>query len=267
MGNRIALQNPPRRVVSLVPSQTELLYYLGLDEEVAGITKFCIHPEEWRRTKIRVGGTKKLDMAKITALNPDVIIGNKEENNREQIEELKRFYPVWMSDIHNLDDALGMIKGIGELVGKVREADELIALIQINFKLTDTESSQVRSRIGRRPSAAYFIWRKPLMVAGKDTFINHMMHRCNFRNVFEELPERYPVVTPGQIIGAKPEFILLSTEPYPFAKKHIAEFRDLFPKTQIMIVNGEYFSWYGSRLADTPQYLNKLLKEIERYIG
>lgn len=269
MGNKITIPHLPRRILSLVPSQTELLSYLGLDEEVVGITKFCIHPEHWWRTKMRVGGTKKLDMAKINRLQPDIIIGNKEENTREQIEELMSRYPVWMSDIHNLDDALAMIKSVGALVGKEKKAKELTSLISKNFK----NLSALKNRIHKYPSGkqgslavAYFIWRKPYMTAGKDTFISSMMERCGFNNVFGDLPDRYPVVTPLQIERAEPELILLSTEPYPFAEQHIAEFRGICPDAHIMRVDGEYFSWYGSRLADSPQYLIKVIEDAEHFV-
>src|ERR1035438_9640363 len=104
MGRRLELHSRPKRIISLVPSQTELLYDLGLRDEVVGITKFCIHPKAWMKTKTIVGGTKKLNIDKIIALNPDLIIGNKEENEKLQVEELMRNFPVWMSDISSLEE-------------------------------------------------------------------------------------------------------------------------------------------------------------------
>src|ERR1700722_20147309 len=98
MGRTISVEWPVKRIISLVPSQTELLYSLGLADEVIGITKFCVHPKEWFHSKTRVGGTKKLDFEKIAALKPDLIIGNKEENEEVQIKQLMQDYPVWMSD-------------------------------------------------------------------------------------------------------------------------------------------------------------------------
>src|ERR1700741_1030662 len=116
MNREIELKGSPKRIISLVPSQTELLWHLGLREELVGITKFCVHPEEMFHTKPRVGGTKKFDLKKIAELKPDLIIGNKEENEQVQIEELMKQYPVWMSDITNLDQALDMISRVGALV-------------------------------------------------------------------------------------------------------------------------------------------------------
>lgn len=256
MGREVALAGLPKRIISIVPSQTELLYALGIGEVVVGITKFCIHPEQWYHSKMRVGGTKMLDMAKIAALQPDLIIGNKEENKQEQIEELMRLYPVWISDIHNLDDALEMIKRVGALVGKDENAQALVILIRRNFAAMGCPS--------RRRRACYFIWRNPFMTVGNDTFISSMMERCNFENVFADLPDRYPVVTVAQISSAKPEIILLSSEPFPFAEKHIAGFQKICPYAKIMLVDGEYFSWYGSRLAGAPEYLRKVVNEVER---
>src|SRR5579872_378234 len=104
LGRTITLDQPPVRIISLVPSQTELLY--DLDADVVGITKFCVHPSAWFREKPRIGGTKNIHPDRIAALRPDLIIANKEENDRGQIEALAAQYPVWVSDIHNLTDAL-----------------------------------------------------------------------------------------------------------------------------------------------------------------
>src|SRR5476651_171659 len=114
----INLPAPPKRIISVVPSQTELLFYLGLDEEVIGITKFCIHPADKFKQTTKVGGTKDLNINLIKSLQPDLIIANKEENERSQIEELMTICPVWISDISNRDEALDMITQVGQLVGR-----------------------------------------------------------------------------------------------------------------------------------------------------
>ncbi|MCU0432556.1 MAG: helical backbone metal receptor [Bacteroidia bacterium] len=254
MGRRITLMQRPRRIVSLVPSQTELLAHLGLNEEVTGITKFCIHPEHWFRTKTRVGGTKQYDLAKIAALQPDLIIGNKEENDREQIEQLMQLYPVWMSDIFNLTDALQMIEHIGAITGKATEANALTKEIERAF----TSLAQLQTQTRR---AAYFIWRNPWMTAGSQTFINDMLQRCGFENVFSAANSRYPEITNEQLKAAKPEVILLSSEPYPFKEKHIAELQEICPDAKISLVDGEMFSWYGSRLLAAPEYFSAIIRE------
>lgn len=248
---------PPQRIISLVPSQTELLFDLGLRDEVVGITKFCIHPDEWFRTKTRVGGTKKLNFETIEKLNPDLIIGNKEENDEQQIKNLMEKYPVWMSDVKNIDEALDMIFKVGELVGKSEKAAEFVDLIFYNFSLLPQAAHQF--------NAAYLIWYDPFMAAGHDTFINDMMQRIGLKNIFADRDSRYPETTVEDFLRAKPELILLSSEPFPFKEKHIAEFKSMLPDSNVMLVDGEMFSWYGSRLLKSAEYLKSVVEELNNH--
>lgn len=255
LDRKIELPFPPKRIISLVPSQTELLYDLGLADEVVGITKFCIHPDEWFHKKTHVGGTKKIDFEKIKQLKPDLIIGNKEENEKGQIEQLMKDYKVWMSDIYTLEDALNMIVQVGTLVGKPQEAVNLKLQIQSQFNAFNFKLSTLNSKL----NVAYFIWRKPFMVAGNNTFINDMLNRCGFNNVFASSnSERYPEVSLQQIAETKPPMIILSSEPYPFREKHIQEFQSVCPDSKIILVDGELFSWYGSRLLYAPSYFENI---------
>ncbi|MBS1530590.1 MAG: ABC transporter substrate-binding protein, partial [Bacteroidetes bacterium] len=230
----------------------ELLFDLGLDDEIAGVTKFCIHPGDKVQQKTKIGGTKQLDIDRIKALQPDLVIGNKEENERDQIEELMRYFPVWMSDIRNLDDALDMIVKVGIITGKTSAAADLVARIRQQFNNITIRLSPKR--------AAYLIWRKPYMVAGKETFIDDMLRRCGLINAFEI--ERYPQVSKDQLIAAKPDVVLLSSEPYPFKDKHIREFETLLPQATVKLVDGEMFSWYGSRLRYAPEYFKQLITSL-----
>jgi ABC-type Fe3+-hydroxamate transport system substrate-binding protein len=252
MGRKVNVPASPQRIISLVPSQTELLYDLGLGERVVGITKFCVHPETWFKTKHRVGGTKKVDMDKVRALKPDLIIGNKEENERKDIEALEKEFPVWMSDIRDLPGALDMLTRVGGLTGTSLEAVELVTKISQAFgTLRPLDPSY---------TAAYLIWREPFMVAGHGTFINDMLMRCGLQNVFDEGDARYPEVTPQELAESDPDIILLSSEPYPFKEKHIQELNMICPGTPVRIVDGEMFSWYGSRLLRSPAYFSGILK-------
>lgn len=251
MGRTVHQVSPPQRIISLVPSQTELLFDLGLGERVVGITKFCIHPETWFKTKHRVGGTKKVDFGKLRALKPDLIIGNKEENERKDIEQLEREFPVWMSDVRDLSGALEMINGIGVLVGSPERAAELSRRITEGF-------NSIRP-LDEPLTVAYFIWRDPFMVAGHGTFINDMLRRCGLVNVFDEDDARYPEISPRDLAEADPDIILLSSEPYPFKEQHMAELNMICPGTPVRIVDGELFSWYGSRLLHSPGYFNGLI--------
>lgn len=254
MGRRLILQrHPPQRIVSLVPSQTELLYALGLEAEVVGITKFCIHPAAWFQHKNRVGGTKTLHFDKIEALQPDLLLGNREENEREQIEALAERYPVWMSDILCLDDALDMIARVGELTGKAAEAQDLSGKMQAAF-----------AGLGhaRRRRAAYLIWRKPYLVAAGETFIHDMLERAGFENVFAR-QRRYPEISAAELAAARPEVVLLSSEPYPFAEKHMEAIREICPDARVLLADGELFSWYGSRLLQAPDYFRALRQRLD----
>lgn len=246
----------PQRIVSLVPSQTELLHDLGLGDRVVGITKFCIHPEEWFRSKPRVGGTKQVDMEKVRALQPDLIIGNKEENTRADIEALEREFPVWMSDVKDLDDALAMIQGIGHLVNAVAEAERIDTAIRTAF-------ADLRP-LPTSLSAAYFIWQKPWMLAGEGTFIRDMLARCGLTSVTTNAVGRYPEWSDAELAALDPDVVLLSSEPFPFKDQHIAAVNVILPGTPVHLVDGEMFSWYGSRLLHAPAYFRQLLAQLGR---
>ena len=248
---------PPQRIVSLVPSQTELLCDLGLEREVVGITKFCIHPRNWFETKTRIGGTKTLNFEKIATLKPDLIIGNKEENERAQIEQLAEQYPVWMSDVATLEEAYDMMRRIGKLTGKTTESEELIKKIKASFGPDHPQLATCPP-----PSAAYFIWRKPYMAAGGGTFIDAMMRVAGFKNVFAN-KSRYPEISLETLAEARPEIILLSSEPYPFREKHLKEIQAVCPDARVRLVDGELFSWYGSRLLHSAAYFRELSRQLQ----
>jgi ABC-type Fe3+-hydroxamate transport system substrate-binding protein len=250
------------KIISTVPSQTELLYDLGLRDEVIGITKFCVHPEEWFKTKTRIGGTKNLNIKKIIDLNPDLIIANKEENVKDQIDELQKYSKVYVSDIKNLDDALLMIQNVGELVNRKKGAEKISKEIQSHFDAFKLSRRDAFGTNFKLQTVLYLIWRNPFMTVGNDTFIHDMLTRCRLENVFSEL-KRYPEITSEQISIAKPDFIFLSSEPYPFKEKHIDELKTISPSSKIVLVNGEYFSWYGSRLLKAVEYLAKLMAELQ----
>lgn len=302
------MQTPfPKRIISLVPSQTELLFDLGLNEEVIGITKFCIHPAEWFKTKTRVGGTKTVNIEKVKALQPDLIIANKEENVKDQIEALKETTTVYVSDIATLEDALDMIRQVGQLVGKQERADEIVEKINkgfeqlgnfnnpystFNFKrntLGEAAHQLTHSTPSSTIKAAYLIWKDPYMAVGGDTFINDMMERCGFENIFKHIT-RYPEVIIDPLLRNTPssflppihnqqttlnttlpsinyencELLLLSSEPFPFKQKHIDELQHLLPRSKIVLVDGEMFSWYGSRLLFAAEYFQKLISELNK---
>ena len=246
--NKIELTQTPKRIISLVPSQSELLWDLGLRDELIGITKFCIHPNEMFKLKDRVGGTKTLNINKIRSLNPDLIIGNKEENEYAQIKELQNEFPVWMSDIYNLYDAYKMISDIGELVNKKNEATRLVSNIQKTFSVIKKYNKTV----------LYLIWKNPYMAAGNSTFIGDVLNQMGLINSLKNSDLRYPELTMDEIKNLNPDFIFLSSEPFPFKESHINELKQLVPNATVKLVDGELFSWYGSRLLKSVKYLNNL---------
>lgn len=240
----------PKRIISIVPSQTELLYDLGLEDEIIGITKFCIHPNNWFRSKKRIGGTKDLHIEEIKSLKPDLVIANKEENTAEQVEAIRKFCPVWTSDISNLEEALAMIREISRITNKAEKGYQLADKIALSFKSIPVMHYPL--------PAAYLIWKDPYMTVGGDTFIHHLMQYCSLENAFEK-EKRYPVINLQDLNEKSPQIILLSSEPYPFKEKHINELALQLPEAKILLVNGEMFSWYGSRLLNSASYFCDLM--------
>jgi len=252
IGNTVNIPTPPRRIVSVVPSQTELLFDLGLVDSIAGITKFCVHPSSAKSIKAIVGGTKNLRLEQIAALEPDLIVANKEENDRDQIEWLKTRFPTYTSDVRCLEHALSMISDMGCITETDAIAGEIIRSIANRFE-TVTPSAL-------RPSVAYLIWKNPWMTVNKDTFIHDMLHRAGFNNVFaDKMESRYPVVSESELQTVSPDFIFLSSEPFPFNESHEREMAALAPNSRVFKADGEMFSWYGSRLR---QFNTNLIHEI-----
>ncbi len=257
LGNTHTFESAPKRIVSLVPSQTELLFDLGLEDNIVGITKFCVHPYHLKSTKKSIGGTKKVHYEKIRLLEPDIIIANKEENTEEIVEELRKICPVWVTNILTVEDSLQMISDFGQLFNKRTEAQKWIDKIQ--FALTDFQNFM---KDKEEMKAAYFIWANPYMVAGGDNFINEMLKLNKFSNIYDNNPKyegRYPeVVVQKMKIQGDPDLVLLSSEPFPFKDEHAFELGRYTHHAKTIFVDGEMFSWYGSRMVKAFDYFKKL---------
>ena len=249
-GKRLPMN--PIRIVSIVPSQTELLFHLGVGAQVVGRTRFCIHPADAVGHVAVVGGTKNIDIDKVAALQPTLILANREENTRADVEALQAIAPVHVTDVITLPDALAMIREVGALVGKVADAELLANQV--------AESMNALPTPAMRPAVAYLIWRKPWMAAAANTFIDAMLTVAGFKNAFADRT-RYPVITETDWQTVQPDLIFLSSEPYPFAAKHMAELAQLCPQAKIQLVDGELFSWYGSRLLQSATYFSHLRDE------
>lgn len=239
------------KIISLVPSITKTLFDLGLDHhDLVGRTKFCIHPAEKLKDIPIIGGTKNINIDKILALKPDLIIANKEENVKEQVEELAQYFRVWVSDIANLKDNENFLWELGMVLKKRSEAEKInkeITAIFDNFKENKPKK------------AAYLIWQNPLMTIGGDTFINEILEKIGFENIFKD-HKRYLEINLEDIKNA--DYLFLSTEPFPFNEKHVLELQKLLPKIKILLVDGEAFSWFGSHIAEFEEYY-KALADID----
>ena len=257
LGNQHTFETSPKRIISLVPSQTELLFDLGLEESIVGITKFCVHPYHLKSTKTIVGGTKKVNYEKIKALKPDIVICNKEENTLEIVEELRKIVTVWITDIVNIQDNIQMIHDFGQIFNKRIQAQNLI-------DKTNSAYQDFQNFIKEKPihKAAYFIWKNPYMVAGSDTFVNELLKLNHFKNIYLD-KGRYPEIKLENLRNdGDPDLIFLSSEPYPFKEEDAFEIGRFTHHAKTIFVDGEMFSWYGSRLIKSFEYFKLLHSRI-----
>ncbi|MCL7753781.1 helical backbone metal receptor [Polaribacter sp. Z022] len=257
IGRVLVLKKTPIRIICLVPSLTELLVDLGLEDCIIGITKFCIHPEHLKQTKTVVGGTKNINIDKIKNLKPDIILCNKEENSKDIVEICEKIAPTHVSDIYTIDDNLDLIKQYGLLFSKENKATEIIE--EIHSKLEDFRRFTKTLKVKK---VTYFIWKNPWMAVGNNTFINHLLQLNKFENIYQN-KERYPEVQLNEIDANRNlDFVFLSSEPYPFKGEHIFEVEKITKKAKVILVDGEMFSWYGSRLKLAFKYFKTLHKNI-----
>jgi len=242
----------PLSIISLVPSLTELLFDLGVGGQLIGRTRFCVHPEGKIESVPIIGGTKNPRIDKIQEISPDLIIANKEENRKEDIEALSSVAEIMVTEIETIEDALLTIYDIGRKCGAEGKAASLI--------------SDIRSELGQIPDepvqrAAYLIWREPWMTVGSDTYIHSVMKNWKLENVYGG-QRRYPKTSLKELHQKNPELILLSSEPYPFKEKHKKEIEEACPNAQVLLVDGEWFSWYGSRMLHSFRNLNTFRKAV-----
>ena len=257
LNREIHLEKVPQKIVSLVPSQTELLSYLGLEDKILGVTKFCVYPARLRKEKKVVGGTKTVQFDTIRGLNPDIILCNKEENTKEMVRELQKIAPVHVSEINNFEDSLDLIAMYGELFECVGKSEELIEDLKAEMKKFQAQIPEKGLKV------AYLIWKNPWMAAGGNTFINSMLKLNGLKNVFESDAERYPQTSLRKLKLLKPDLIFLSSEPYPFKRAHIQEIKEVCD-VPILQVNGEFFSWYGSRSLSAFSYFEDFQKQVSK---
>lgn len=238
LNNIIQLNYCPDRIISCVPSITELLADFGLEKEVVGITKFCVHPQKWFKEKTRIGGTKNLNIEKIKELQPDFIIASKEENTKSDIEELQKYFTVYVSDICTWEDCTSTIHKLSRVFHKDSKGEQIVKKMQ-EITFPDYKGATV----------AYIIWNDPIMTIGGDTFIQAILDKVKLINIYKN-QNRYPIIDLKALQKAKPDYLFLSSEPFPFKEKHLNYYQAELPNTKVQLVDGELYSWYGTRLLE-----------------
>lgn len=249
MGRILELKQTPKRVVSLVPSITEFLF--DLDLVPLGVTKFCVHPADARKRSKVIGGTKNPKVDHILSLQPDLIIANKEENRQEDINALNEQCPVYVSDVPAVESALEMMLALGEILERSSKSQMICDEIRSKW-------SQIPQK--EEKTVVYLIWKDPYMAAGNDTYIHDVIHRLSWTNAIN--CPRYPQISLEEVESISPDLVLLSSEPFPFKEKHIAELSTNLPHSKVILVDGEAFSWYGSRMLPALEYFSKLHGEV-----
>ena len=240
------------RIVSLVPSLTELVCELGLARQLVGRTGFCVHPANLVRGIPKVGGTKTVNLEKIRALAPTHVILNMDENRKETADALAAFVPnlVVTHPLAPLDN-LALYRQLGAAFGREREAQALCARFQSAY-----DAAAGRKYPERR--VLYLIWKDPWMTVSRDTYISRTLGLFGMLTVPENSAERYPELRRLDDVGA--DLVLLSSEPYRFHEKHLAEIGSLTGRPALL-VDGEMTSWYGPRAIVGLAYLSQLARK------
>lgn len=249
------------RIVCLVPSITELLFSLGLDDKIVGRTGFCVHPRGPVRRVPKVGGTKTVDVAKIRKLGPTHLIVNVDENPRPVVDELAAFVPhVVVTHPIEPEDNLGLFRLLGGIFDRETRAEELCEAFSDELAATRTATADLP-----REKVLYVIWKSPWMTVARDTYISRMLSLVGWDTIPEHAHSRYPSVdlTPERMRDVR--HVLLSTEPYSFRERHIAELRSELPPQAhpvVSLIDGEMTSWYGSRAIEGLRYLREFRSAV-----
>ncbi len=243
--------------MSLVPSTTETLYAFGCADRVVGVTRFCVHPVEVRELP-RVGGTKDVDVERVLALEPDLVIGNCEENTREVFDALEAHVPVYAGFPRTVDEALEDVSRIGRLLG--------VELAAARWRAgADQARADLKQEVAERGffRYGYLIWRQPWITISNDTFIASMLREAGGVNVFGDHESRFPVVQGNEFGAVGLDVLFLSSEPFSFREEHAAEIAGVsgLLRGQVRFVDGEYCSWHGVRMSAAFEHLAVCLRE------
>lgn len=255
MSNLEIAQTLHQRVICLVPSISEILYALDLEEEVVGITRYCVHPKTWHESKAIIGGTKDPKLEQILALEPSLIIANDEENRKEDVIALREAgCRVFVSHIESFFDLIDCISELAVILQRNAIAQSLIDNLTTHYERLKNSLSLEREL---QPKVLYLIWRNPYMAVAQNTWIDHILVHLGCINVCAHL-SRYPVINLDQLDDLGADYVFLSSEPYSFKEKHIEEIVSNHASVKCILVDGEVFSWYGPRLLNLEQEVTKI---------
>ena len=249
--------NDDARIVCLVPSITELLFDLGLGEQVVGRTGFCVHPADQVKRVPKCGGTKDVKLDAVRELAPTHVIVNIDENTRETFDALRAFVPhVVVTHPNAPQDNLRLYALLGGVFGRQQAAKQLADRLQAELD----EIAALPALPPRR--TLYLIWREPWMSISPDTYISRTLALVNWQTVPTTPQPRYPALDTEALAELDPELVLLSSEPYPFRDKHLDELRGLLPTADVRLIDGEMTSWYGSRSIRGLAYLRSMAQDL-----
>jgi ABC-type Fe3+-hydroxamate transport system substrate-binding protein len=256
----VQLPAAPRRIVSLIPSITEILFALGLGDAVVGCTVYCSQPPEGVATKTRIGGEKNPKLDLIRDLRPDLVVANVEENVKSHVDTLRGWgIPVYVTYPRTVAAGIRLIRELGQLTGTAEQGAEMTAALEARF--AETRARQA----GRAPARVFCpIWRNPYMTINGDTYMHDMLASCGGANVFGGLPQRYPQVDVADVARERPDVILLPDEPFRFRRAHVADFAahpeiPAIRDGRVHLIDGKLLSWYGPRIAQALAELPALL--------
>jgi ABC-type Fe3+-hydroxamate transport system substrate-binding protein len=236
------------RIVSLCPSITESLVAMGLADALVGVTRYCIHPKEALAGIPRVGGTKDPDLEAIRAAKPDLVFCNGEENRKEDIDLLKREFPVDLTHPRTVGEVPALLRHFGRLTGREEESEKIS--LKVKEALERVEAGMRGSRAPRF-RYVYLIWKDPWMTVGPRTYIADLLRRVGGSLSFKEetfSESDYPTFSESEIIASSPDVLVLPDEPYRFRERDAAFWRERVPEgTRVVLVSGDDFCWHGVR--------------------
>jgi ABC-type Fe3+-hydroxamate transport system substrate-binding protein len=251
-GVRHALVRGTPRIVSLVPSLTELLCDLGLAAQLVGRTGFCIHPRAVVRAIPKVGGTKSVNLARLRDLEPTHVVVNIDENEKPTVDAIARFVPhvIVTHPLHPCDNP-----GLYRLLGGVFRRDAEAAALTRRFEQVWSRT-RLEAAAFPRENVLYLIWKKPWMTVARNTYISAALAAVCWDTVPETAGERYPELLLEDVLARDVHQVLLPSEPYRFRDRDVAEVRRLAPPgIRVALIDGEMTSWYGSRAIAGLRYL------------